>query len=94
MSKTFLDRFPEFAESLEKGDKEVISLTLKASETELDPKLWGNLYEEGVLYLTADKLFRSRLGEPLRGQETSPTSMYATEFGRLLRIVSMGARVL
>lgn len=94
MSKTFLARFPEFAECQEQGDKEVIALTIKASEVELDPKVWGNLYEEGVLYLAADKLFRSRLGEPLRGEETAPTSMYATEFNRLSRIVSMGARVL
>lgn len=94
MSKTFLARFPEFAECVEPGDKEVIALTLKAAEVELEPKVWGSLYEEGVLYLTADKLFRSRLGEPLRGQEIAPISMYAAEFERLARIASMGARVL
>lgn len=94
MTKAFLSRFTEFAECQEQGDKEVISLTLKASEAELEPKVWGKLYEEGVFYLAADKLFRSRLGESLRHEETSPTSMYATEFNRLARIVSMGARVL
>lgn len=94
MTKAFLARFPEFAECQEQGDKEVISLTLKASEAELEPKIWGKLYEEGVFYLAADKLFRSRLGEPLRGNETAPASMYANEFARLVRVVSMGARVL
>ncbi len=94
MTKAFLARFPEFAECQEQGDREVITLTLKASEAELEPKIWGKLFEEGVFYLTADKLFRSRLGEPLRGNETSPASMYAHEFGRLVRVVSMGARVL
>ena len=95
MIKTFLTRFPEFAESLEEGDKEVIVLTLKAAETELNARVWGTLLEEGILYLTADKLIRSRLGESLRDPDDSGAqSVYAIEFERLARIASMGARVI
>ncbi len=95
MIKTFLTRFPEFSELIEDGDREMIALTIKAAEAELNPRVWGTLLEEGVLYLTADKLVRSRLGESLRDQDdpASP-STYAGEFERLSRIASMGARVI
>lgn len=95
MIKAFMTRFPEFAESMEEGDKELLMATLKAAETELNPRVWGTLFEEGVLYLAADKLMRSRLGESLRDpQEPAAKSVYAIEFERLARIASMGARVL
>ena len=95
MIKTFLTRFPEFADELEDGGKEIITLTLAAAESELNPRIWGALFEEGVLYLTADKLMRSRLGESLRDQENpAAPSIYASEFERLSRIASMGARVI
>lgn len=95
MSKAFLARFPEFAENLDGGDKEVIALTIKAAEDELNRSQWGELFEEGVFFLTADKLTRSRIGESLRDpDEPLAKSVYAAEFERLCRIVSMGARVL
>jgi hypothetical protein len=95
MMNAFLARFPEFAECLEEGDRETVVLTLKAAETELNHNLWGTLFEEGVLYLAADKLIRSRLGEQLRDpDEPAGKSVYAIEFERLCRIVSMGARVI
>jgi hypothetical protein len=95
MIKSFLARFPEFAESLEEGGREVITLTLNAAALELNPSLWGSLLEEGILYLSADKLIRSRLGEQLRDpDEPAAKSVYAIEFERLCRVVSMGARVI
>lgn len=95
MIKAFMTRFPEFTESMEDGDKELIIATLKAAEAELNPRIWGTLFEEGVLYLAANKLMRSRLGETLRDpDEPASESVYAIEFDRLARIASMGARVL
>lgn len=95
MSKAFLARFPEFAENLDSGDKEVIALTINAAEGELNRSQWGELFEEGVFFLTADKLTRSRVGESLRDpDEPLAKSIYAVEFERLCRVVSMGARVL
>ena len=95
MIQPFLARFPEFAESLEEGDRDVITLTLKAATLELNSHLWGNLLEEGIFYLSADKLMRSRLGEQLRDpDEPAAKSVYAIEFERLCRVVSMGARVI
>jgi hypothetical protein len=95
MIKTFLARFPEFADELEDGGREVVNLTLKAAEAELSQRLWGELFAEGVFYLAADKLMRSRLGEQLRDpDDPAAKSVYAIEFDRLCRIVSMGARVL
>jgi hypothetical protein len=95
MSKTFLARFPEFAENLNDGDKEIIALTIEAAKTELNRAQWGELFEEGVLFLTADKLTRSRAGEALRDPDDAlAKSVYAVEFERLCRIVNMGARVL
>ena len=95
MSKAFLARFPEFAENLDDGDKDVIALTIKAAETELNRSQWGELFEEGVFFLAADKLTRSRVGESLRDPDDAlAKSIYAVEFERLCRVVSMGARVL
>lgn len=94
MIKQFLARFPEFKDELDGGGKEAIMLTLEAAEQELNPRIWGGLFADGVLYLAADKLMRSRLGEALR-DPTNPAakSVYAIEFERLARIASMGARV-
>ena len=95
MIKTFLARFPEFADELEDGGREVVTGTIKAAESELNQNLWGSLFEEGILYLAADKLIRSRIGEALRDpDEPAAKSVYAIEFERLCRIVSMGARVI
>lgn len=95
MIKTFMTRFPEFAETMEDGDKELVVATIKAAEAELNPRIWGTLFEEGVLYLAANKLMRSRLGETLRDPDTpAARSVYEIEFERLARIASMGARVL
>ncbi len=95
MIKTFMTRFPEFIECMEDGDKELLIATLKAAEAELNPRIWGTLLEEGVFYLTADKLTRSRLGESFRDPNNPASqSAYVGEFERLARIASMGARVL
>jgi hypothetical protein len=50
MIKSFLARFPEFADELEDGGREVVNLTLKAAESELSQRLWGELFEEGIFY--------------------------------------------
>lgn len=95
MTKAFFARFPEFSENLLDGDKDIIAQTIKAAEVELNRSQWGELFEEGVLFLAADKLTRSRVGESLRDpDEPLGKSVYAAEFERLCRIVSMGARVL
>ena len=95
MIKSFLARFPEFTEVMEDGDKDLINATIKAAQAELNQAVWGNLFEEGVLYLSADKLSRSRLGESLRSSnDPAAKSVYAVEFERLARIASMGARVI
>lgn len=95
MTKAFLARFPEFGENLLDGDKDIIAQTIKAAEVELNRSQWGELFEEGVCFLAADKLTRSRVGESLRDpDEPLGKSVYAAEFERLCRIVSMGARVL
>lgn len=93
MIKTFLARFPEFAEEPRQGDREVIASTLKAAEQELNPTLWGELFSEGILYLAADKLTRTAVGERFR-PEGAETSVYGQEFERLCRVISMGARVI
>jgi hypothetical protein len=93
MIKTFLARFPEFADEPRQGDRDVITSTLKAAEEELNSQLWGNLFTEGVLYLTADKLTRTAVGERFR-PEGAEHSVYGLEFERLCRVISMGARVI
>jgi hypothetical protein len=91
--KIFLARFPEFADEPRQCDREVISQTLKAAEQELNRNLWGHLFEEGVLYLAADKLTRTAVGERFR-PEGAEHSVYGQEFERLCRVISMGARVI
>lgn len=92
--KVFLARFPEFKDEIE-GGKEVMTLTLASAESELNRHIWGSLFEEGVLFLAADKLMRTSIGETLRDpDDPASKSVYAQEFERLARIVSMGARVI
>lgn len=93
MIKTFLARFPEFADEPRQGDREVMAQTIKAAEEELNPTLWGSLLSEGVLYLAADKLTRTAVGERFRPEGPDP-SVYGQEFARLCRVISMGARVI
>ena len=93
MIKTFLARFPEYTDEPRDGDREVITATLKAAEQELNPMLWGPLFLEGVLYLAADKLTRTAVGERFR-PEGAEASVYGQEFERLCRVISMGARVI
>lgn len=93
MIKTFLARFPEFSDEPRQTDREVISATLKAAEQELNPTLWGELFQEGVFYLAADKLTRTAVGERFR-PEGAEHSVYGLEFERLCRVITMGARVI
>ena len=94
MSKRFLERFPQFAEELDDKGRALIALAIKEAELELNPNLWGELFEAGCFYLAADKLIQTPLGEQMRNPDnpTEKTS-FAMEFERLCRCVAMGARV-
>lgn len=94
MSKRFLERFPQFAEELDDNGRALIALVIKEAELELNPNLWGELFETGCFYLAADKLVQTPLGEQMRNPD-NPTekTAFALEFERLCRCVAMGAWV-
>jgi hypothetical protein len=89
MTEVFLGRFPEFANAPLK----LLEIALGEAKTELNPSLWGELYLTGVIFLAADKLARSPMGEPVRLVGETNKTTYGLEFERLCRTVSMGARV-
>ena len=89
MTETFLRRFPEFRDA----DPCLIEMALAEAKKELNPKLWGELYQTGLMFLAADKLAMSPMGEAVRLEGSSNQTTYRLEFERLCRLISMGARV-
>ena len=89
MSKGFLERFPEF----DSADPKLVAQVIAEAQSELCPDIWGSLYEPGWLYLAADKLALSPMGESVRLEGSPNKTAYRLEFERLCRCVAMGARV-
>ena len=89
MIEAFLVRFPEF----ENTPTKLVQMALAEAKSELNHKIWGELYETGLIFLAADKLARSPMGEPVRLQGENNKTTYGLEFERLCRTISMGARV-
>lgn len=87
--KIFLERFPEF----EQVDVKLLTRIIDEAKMELNPMVWGQLYETGWQVLAADKLARAPMGEPVRLDASSNKTTYGLEFERLCRIAAMGARV-
>ena len=86
---SFLERFPEY----NRTDLKLLARVIQEAQNELDPNMWGALYESGWHYLAADKLALSPMGEPVRLEGTSNQTTYRLEFERLCRFVAIGARV-
>jgi hypothetical protein len=89
MMERFLIRFPEFGAT----DHKLIAMALAEAKHELNAKLWGELYDTGLMFLAADKLAMSPMGEPVRLEGSANQTTYRLEFERLCRLISMGARV-
>ena len=89
LAQDFLLRFPEF-QSL---TQDYIELILDESKAELSEAVWGKQYRAGVLFLTADKLALSPMGEPARLAPGDGMTTYRQEFERLRKIISMGCLV-
>lgn len=86
LAQDFLMRFPEF-QSL---TQDYVELILDESKAELNAQVWDKQYRAGVLFLTADKLALSPLGEPARLAPGDGMTTYRQEFERLRKIVSAG----
>ena len=86
LAQDFVLRFPEF-QSL---TQDHIELILDEAKTEIDETVWGNKYRAGVLFLTADKLALSPMGEPARLAPGDGMTTYLQEFERLRKIISAG----
>jgi hypothetical protein len=86
LAEDFVHRFPEFKALT----KDYIELVLDEAKAEIDPEVWGNKYRAGVLYLAADKIALSPLGQPARLQTDNGISTYRVEFERLRQMVSAG----
>ena len=86
LAQDFLMRFPEF-QSL---TQDYIELILDESKAELNEVIWDKQYRAGVLFLSADKLALSPLGEPARLAPGDGMTTYRQEFERLRKIVSAG----
>lgn len=86
LAQDFLLRFPEFQNST----NDYIELILDEAKAELNPNVWDKQYRAGVLFLAADKLALSPLGEPARLAPGDGMTTYRQEFERLRKIVSAG----
>lgn len=87
--QTFTDRFAEF----EGVDEPYIQRFLNAAISEVDPVVWGDKADEGILYLTAHKMALSPAGKAARLVAPDQASTYEKEFRRLVKIVASGYRV-
>lgn len=85
----FKGRFPEF----DNTDQALLVRVIIEAQAELNPSAWRQLYDPGWMYLAADKLAMSPMGEAVRLDATSNKTTYRLEFERLCRCVAMGARV-
>lgn len=84
----FLARFPEFDEDYGCTDRGFISFMLDVAAIELKQRGWvGNLFEEGVLFLAADKFMHFWFDIP-QDDFFGPAmkTAYAIEFERLASI--------
>lgn len=86
MIEDFLHRFPEFKALT----KDYIEVVLDEAREEIDREVWGKHYRAGVLFLAADKIALSPVGEPARLQTDDGVTTYRREFERLRQIVSAG----
>jgi len=75
----FVQRYPEFSET----DGELVAAVLDEAKLEIDPYAWGDKYLAGLLLLAAHKLACSPVGEPMRLEPGSGSTMYSHEFERL-----------
>ena len=85
----FFTRFPEFIGT----DPHLMEDVLSEARSELNREAWEELYLTGMMFLAADKLARSPMGEAVRLEGESNKTTYGLEFERLCRLVAMGARV-
>ena len=89
LTQDFLLRFPEF----QNLTQDHIEMILDEAKSELSETLWDKQYRAGVLFLTADKLALSPLGEAARIVPGDGMTTYRQEFERLQKIVSSGCLV-
>ncbi len=86
----FVKRFPEFRNL----GRDFIELVLEEAKTELEPTIWREKHAMGVLYLTADKIASSPIGESSRLMPSEQGTMYRKEFERLGRSLGFGMVVI
>lgn len=82
----FLHRFPEFKAL----SKDYIEVVLEEAREEIEDDIWGKHSRAGILFLAADKIALSPLGEPSRLQTDNGVTTYRRELDRLRQIVSAG----
>ncbi len=89
--KDFLERFPEF-------DGQGKNLTLISAKFEeagrlIDPVVWGDLADDGQLYLCGHLLANSPMGQAAKLVAKDGSTVYGKRYDRMARQVAMGYRV-
>lgn len=85
-AQRFLKAFPEFKETeLQLINQKIALATLRTNET-----VWDDLYEDGIMMLTAHLLSVSPMGEKSRMVKDDRDTMYWRELTRMRREVTAG----
>ena len=80
----FVAKFPEFSEV---GDLAPASITsaISTARSFVSQSLWGDRYEDGVLYKAAHLLAMTPMGENARLEKSSPETTYGLVFKDMLK---------
>lgn len=87
---TFKASHPEFSEV----DDELISAKIAEAELEVDPDVWRNKADVGVMLTAAHKLAISPYGQQARQTNDNGDTTYMKELRRVLRQVAHGYRLI
>lgn len=90
-STDFLARFPEFGKQ---PDLVLIDRVLVEAARSIDPDVWGDKTEDGILYLAAHRLAISPYGRQMQLVARDGSTTYGAEYERMKRAAAAGYRVI
>ena len=85
-AQRFLKAFPEFQET----ERQLIEQKIALATLRTDETAWGDLYDEGIMMLTAHLISVSPKGEKARLHKYSEQTIYWVELNRMRREVTVG----
>ncbi len=85
---TFKAHFPEFADA--RAPDDLIAAKLDEADNQTNSETWGDLLDQGILYLAAHLLATSPFGQQARLASSDATSTYGNRYDRLAKSSQVG----